>query len=181
MMKPSPTERALDKVLPIKPILISLPPLSLANYSQILSSPSGPFQSTTPSQGKIWIIVNSATTPGSRSNGTNPTQTSLFTSARASEKYQTAQHNVSKSPTPSTSYGTGMFSPTTAKKSPTTRSYMNSNPTRWTKTAHESTSGSITSSTPEMQIPKLAPLRQSNWFLTASSLVLALDFPASTF
>ena len=108
----------------------SLPLLPFFVDYQTLSSLSGTFPSMTPSQEKILIISNSITIPGSIRTGTNPTQMSLAASVRASEKSQTAHRYVLNTLTPSTSYGTGVYIPTAAKKSPTPRFYVNSNPTR---------------------------------------------------
>ena len=85
--------------------LASLPLPIVANYQHILL-PSGPFLSTTPRQGKILSISNSATTLISRRNGNSITQTNCSVSARSLEKSPMAHHNMSKAPTPPTSYVT---------------------------------------------------------------------------
>ena len=130
--------------------------------SQPLSSPSGHFPSMNPSWGKLLRISNSAVTPESRSTGTSLTQTSLDVSYRALAKSQMAHHNILKSRTHSTPYGSGISLMTTAKKSSTPRYSDKSNPTRKTKTACESPLGEITSSTPETLVPKLASSKLSN-------------------
>ena len=96
-------------------MLSFFPPLHLVTKYQTLTSHSGPFSSMNPIRGGVLSIANSAVTPGSRSNETNPTQTILVASARSLSESPTDSRNLLKASTPSTSYITWV-SPPTAKK-----------------------------------------------------------------